>query len=706
MAIDMTESDTIAGRFLRTQLLKRGLGVNTYAGLDLERGDSVVIKTVVANEVSESVRLRLEHEAFVLGRLESLSYRPLVAVGEDRGLLYLVQPYVAGTTLRDRLADGPLSVDSTLRLGIDVLTSLQQAHDGEVLHRDVKPANVIVDEHDPIQHAILIDFGFARSAWLAAEVRDEPVGTARYLAPEATGSLGSAVDERSDLYATGVLLFECLAGRPLFDGSDVGEVLRQHLNEPAPALRALGIDVPRAVDAVIQRLLRKHPDERYQTAGAALADLTQIADAREKGTGDPALVIGLQDHHNVLSEPAFVGRTKELTRLTRLVGQARGGLGRLILLEAESGVGKSRLLDELATQAEPNSLIFRGQGVDQAAVQPFQVLDGVASGILEMAERVPGFGEALAAHLGPLGGAAAAALPALRPLVAPGEADELGPEAYGEQRSIDALSALLDVLGSSTRPALVLLDDCQWADGLTVRLLSQWHQRALAKGANVLVAAAFRSEEVGARDALRTIPQTTRVVLRPFDRADVRSLAESMAGPLPDEATQVVAHLSEGNPFMASAVLRGLVESEALLPTGDGWEVDPIGMAHAQTSRRAALFLVRRLELLSPPALRLLSVGAVLGKEFDLALAVELAGLTGELVVPALDEATRRKILWMEDGSRCSFTHDKLREALLTRLDEDETRALHLRAGISIESVDATRVFELAYHFDAAGHAG
>ncbi|HEX8770021.1 MAG TPA: AAA family ATPase, partial [Acidimicrobiales bacterium] len=613
------------GRFLRTKLLKRGLGVNTYAGLDLERREPIVIKTAVAKEVPESVRLRLEHEALVLARLETLSYRPLVAVGEEGGLLYLVQPFVAGVTLRDRLADGPLSVTSALRVSIDVLTSLQQAHDGEVLHRDVKPANVIVDKAEPIRHAVLIDFGFARSAWLAAEVRGEPVGTARYLAPEATGSLAGAVDERSDLYATGVLLFESLAGRPLFDGNDVGEVLRQHLNEPAPALRSLGIDVPRSLDAVIQRLLRKHPDERYQTAAAALADLTQIFDAREKGTSEPAVVIGLQDHRAVLSEPAFVGRKRELTRLTRLVGQARRGRGRLVLLEAESGVGKSRLLDELAQQEKPGSLILRGQGVDQAAQQPFQVLDGVASVILDIARDDSDLTARLIEQLGPRAGAAAAALPALRPVLASTPDGDLGPEAYGELRSVDALSVLLNGLGSEQCPALILLDDCQWADGLTVKLLAQWHQQALAEGANVLVVAAFRSEEVGDDHPLRAIPQTSSIVLSPFDATDVRSLAESMAGRLPDEATQVVAHLSEGNPFMASAVLRGLVESGALLASSDGWEVDPAGMAHAQTSRRAALFLVRRLELLSAPALRLLSVGAILGKEFDLALAVELA---------------------------------------------------------------------------------
>ncbi len=713
------DGGAIAGRFLRTKVLKSGLGVTTHVGVDLEQGDKVIIKTVLVSQVSDAARVRLEHEATVLTRLEGLGSRALVAMGQDGDHVFLVQPFIPGRSLRDRLRDGPLSVASALKVGADVLQALQVAHDAEVLHRDVKPANVIVDDRDPIERAVLVDFGFARSAWLDADIRDEPVGTARYLAPEAAGTLDTATDERSDLYAVGVLLFECLAGRPPFEGSDVGEVLRQHLNSPPPLLRSLDFAVPRAVDAVIQRLLRKHPYERYQSAGAVLADLHQITEALSRGVSDPPIVIGLSDRRHALAEPAFVGRSEELAELAGFLRRAQAGKGGLVLLGAESGMGKSRMLDELAQQAGPSVWTLRGQGVDKAAQRPLQVLDGVAAEVLAAAGERPGLAGHLRQSLGERAGAAAAALPDLEDLVAPLGVADFGPEAYGELRTVDALSSLLDALGTPERPTLVLLDDCQWADGLTLSLLGHWHRRAVAEGTHVLVVAAYRSEEVGTDHPLRAIARTERVVLQPFPPAEVRSLAESMAGPLPDEAVELVGHLSEGNPFMASAVLRGLVESGALVRMGDEWEVDPIGMAHAQTSRRAALFLVRRLELLSDASLRLLSVGAVLGKEFDLRFAADLAGLAPEVVATAVQEATRRRIVWVDaqdesgdtesgytesgDTGRCTFMHDKLREALLTRLDDGVRRALHLQAALRIEATDRDRVFELAYHFDAAG---
>ena len=695
----------LGGRFQCRVLLKSGQGVTTYRGRDEETGQEVVIKTIEAPSVSPAVRMRVAHEALILRRLETTDFHPLVALGRDQDVFYLVQPYVPGITLQERLAAGGLlSIASALRIGIDVLRALQHAHDGDVLHRDVKPANVIVGEEEPIARAVLIDFGFARSAWLDPSIRDEPVGTVRYLAPEATGAMtGAVVDERADLYAVGVLLFECLTGRPPFEGNDVGEVLRQHLSTPAASLRSLRADVPRAVDSAVQRLLRKDPDERYQSAAAVLADLDAVVAGRARGVADPAVVIGLHDRRQALTEPAFVGRAADLTVLAALVDEARAGRGLLALLEADSGGGKTRLLDELVDRAGSDAWLLRGQGVDQAAQRPFQLLEGVAAGIAAACAADPDLAGVLRQRLGDRVDAAVAALPALAQVLAPDGAADTGPAAYGEIRNVDGLLALLEVLGDAKRPAVVILDDCQWADRLALKVLARWAEHA---DSHVLVIGAFRSEEVDTDHPLRAIPSAVRLELAPLALDEVRSLAESMAGPLPAAAVEVVNQLSEGSPFMATAVLRGLVESGALVDTEDGWLVNDELLANAQTSRRAALFLVRRLELLSPPALALLSVGAVLGKTFDLAMAVELTDQSAESAASGVKEAVRRRIVWVdEQSSRCSFRHDKLREGMLDRLSPAERRALHLRAALRLEATKADRLYELAYHFDAGGRS-
>src|SRR5439155_7549920 len=133
-----------------------------------------------------------------------------------------------------RLRQGPLSAIDAITLGRGLLTALGEAHAHDILHRDVKPANLIVDEGAPLREATLIDFGLARSTNLDVSVRDQWVGTAQYLSPEGAGLLDQEVTTCSDLYSAGIVLFECLAGHPPFQGKSVGEVLRQHMTVHAP----------------------------------------------------------------------------------------------------------------------------------------------------------------------------------------------------------------------------------------------------------------------------------------------------------------------------------------------------------------------------------------------------------------------------------------------------------------------------------------
>ncbi len=725
----------IGGRFRVVDVLGRGRGVETLLCDDLQTGGRAVLKVTPRSTVATSVRARLEHEATVLGTMRgpppspssspAQPTVPLLELGEDEDLLYLARPFVPGASLAERLAHGPLPVRPALALGRDLLAALEALHDHGIVHRDVKPANIIVREEGDGSgkaagtgfRATLIDLGLSRSDRLDRSLRDEPVGTALYASPEQAGLLDHPVDERSDLYSAGVVLFEAVAGRPPFVGRTVGEVLRQHLSARPPELRGLGLTVPRALDEVLSRLLRKDPRDRYRSAGAAARDLSEIDAALERGVAEPAIIVGAHDRRGTLAEPAFVGRASELAALDRAVERVRRGEGGLVLLSAESGGGKTRLLDELARRtAHAGAWVLRGQGVDQAGRRPFQVLAGVAGDLIAAASADPEVAEAVRRRTGDAAEAACNALPELSEVLAARADTVLGPEAHGELRSLQGLSALLDALGSEARPAVVLLDDCQWADEPTLKLLGRWLRRPEAadplaagdeggrRARHVMVVVAFRSEEVPPGHPLRRLDRATLLDLPPFAPEDVRSLVESMAGPLPADVVDTVARLSEGSPFMATAVLRGLVESGALVALPDGWRVEALAMADMQSSRRAAAFLARRLGLLPPTTLRLVSVGAVLGKEFPLDLAAFLAGEAPSRAVSALDGARRRHVLWLDAREgRYAFVHDKLRETALELIPAAARRDLHRRAAEELERTAPGRVFDLAFHFDSAG---
>ncbi|WP_163999654.1 protein kinase domain-containing protein [Pyxidicoccus caerfyrddinensis] len=694
----------LGNRFELVQRLKTGRGISTWVGDDLRTGERVVVKLTSTVALAPAARHRLEHEASVLSRLASSTIIPVRHLGTSGELLYLVTPWLEGETLEEHLSEGPLSVPEALILGRCVLTALAEAHRHGVLHRDVKPSNILVSG-EPLSHAVLVDFGLSRSERLDPSLRDLPVGTARYLSPEQAGLLNRPVEATSDLYSVGIVLFEALSGRPAFDGTSVGEVLRQHL-ATRPRLRAVGVEVPRALEELISRLLQTDPPDRYQSAESALADLRDIEEALAHGQAEPELITGAHDQRRSLTEPSFVGRHEEVATLERELERTRTDPGRLVVVEGESGGGKSRLLEEFSARAlQHRAWVLQGQALDQAAQRPFQLFAGVASGIATAMKERPALAQLLRERLAGQEAGLCTVLPQLEPALCPmpqSTAQGLGPESLGESRSIWALTALLGALGTEDEPAVVILDDCQWADELTLRALEGWSlARRQARG-RVLVVVSFRSEDISSTHVLRRLAPTAHLRLSAFGPADVTRLAESMAGALPHEATDLVTRLSEGNPFMASAVLHGLVEDGVLVPGPDGWQVQAEAMAHARSSRQAATFLVRRLRLLPPDALRLMSVGAILGKAFDLGRMAALAGNTPADVVRALDEPRRRHMLWA-DGSRYTFVHDKLREVLLDMLTPQERRELHrLAARAAAKSVPQDS-FELAYHFDAAG---
>jgi diguanylate cyclase (GGDEF)-like protein/PAS domain S-box-containing protein len=702
----MVSTELFAGRYRLVADLKRGNGVDTYLSVDATTETQVVVKCIDHEVVHAAARLRFEHETRVLQQLTGTGLTGLYDAGAADDRLYLVQPFVPGSTLESLLGAGPLPLATVLQIGIDIAAALDTAHGAGICHRDVKPANVIVDGVDPVGTVTLIDFGFARSPWLDESIRDEVVGTVRYFAPEAAGLLPVPADERSDLYALGILLYEALTGHPPFPGPTVGELLRQHLSMPVPDLRDGRPDAPRALDAIVRRLLRKEPADRYQSAAAVAHDLSALLTALEGGDPDPRITVGRTDHRRSLTDPAFVGRDAELLSLQALVTEIDNGGSGLVLLEADSGGGKSRLLAEITAQTGNSKvMVLHGQGVAKSAQLPFTLFQGVARDLAAIVENGGIDHASFVERVGETAPAVVRALPSLRSLLDVPQVEDTAPEKFGEQRNLAAVRHLLASLASPEHPILLVLDDCQWADQLTVRLIAE----TFAPGAEPLpylgMVAAFRSEEVPAEHPLRHISEASSLHLGPLSDRAMHQLAESMAGPLPEKALDTVIRLADGSPFMGAAVLRGLVECGALIGTDDGWRVDEAAMAEVQTARRSAAFLVRRLDMLSDGSLRVLSAGGVLGKEFDIVKAVQLAEET-ESAAAILDESVRCRLLWVDRRSgRCIFSHDKIREALLGRLDSDTRRVLHSKAADTLlgQEIDDITVFELAYHLDAAG---
>ena len=255
-----------------------GKGGNARIFLAREPGGRVVALKILHPELLVSVAAdRFLREIQIASRLDNPHIAKILDSGEREWLVYYVMSYVEGATLRERLdTTRQLPIGETLRIASDLLDALDHAHGHGIIHRDVKPANIVL----AAAGAVLLDFGIARAVIASGSDRltrsGIAVGTSTYMSPEQITALVD-IDHRSDLYSVGCVLFECLAGQPPFVHRNEALVLQFHLNQPVPEVRALRNDTPPELASAITKALAKNRDERWHSAAAmreALAGVT------------------------------------------------------------------------------------------------------------------------------------------------------------------------------------------------------------------------------------------------------------------------------------------------------------------------------------------------------------------------------------------------------------------------------------------------
>jgi HAMP domain-containing protein len=269
-----------AGRYDIEEVLGRGgMGV-VYRARDSQLGEPVAIKLLrpELGSLDPTLLERFKQELRLARRITHRNVVRTFDLGEAEGVYYITMEYVHGTTLATLIRQsGRLDVPATLTIGKQLCRALEVAHEEGIIHRDIKPQNLLVD---PAGFLKVMDFGIARLAERATEAGDRltgvgmVVGTPQYMAPEQL--FGEPVDQRTDLYAAGAVLYECLTGRVVFYASGVAELAGIHLRSAAPDPRLINADIPPALSAIILRALERRPEERWASAAELLAALEQV----------------------------------------------------------------------------------------------------------------------------------------------------------------------------------------------------------------------------------------------------------------------------------------------------------------------------------------------------------------------------------------------------------------------------------------------
>src|SRR5262245_47766389 len=262
------------GSYLIIGVIRRGGMSTVYRGYQDSLARDVAVK-VMRQHHDPQFAARFAREARTIAQLQHPNILPIYDYGEQDGMLYLALQYIEhGITLGDMLG-APMEPAAAWRLAGHLLEALGYAHARGVVHRDIKPANILMLSPT---WPMLADFGIAKLLNDTQQRLTVPgliIGTAAYMAPEQ--ALSGAVDARTDLYATGVVLYEALTGQVPFDADTPLAVLNRHVSEPPPPPRTLNPNLPAPVEAALMRALEKEPDARYQSAAAMAAELTRVA---------------------------------------------------------------------------------------------------------------------------------------------------------------------------------------------------------------------------------------------------------------------------------------------------------------------------------------------------------------------------------------------------------------------------------------------
>lgn len=672
-------------------LVGRGRGAGDNAPL--------LVITPVQHYAPADCLQQLAHEYALRDELDrEWAAVPVALVRDDaHTVLVLDDP---GGTLLSRLTGHPLDVEAKLQVAAAVAAALGKLHDRGIVHKDIKPAHLLIDED--YAHAHLLGFGIASRLPRESRSPEHPsviAGTLAYIAPEQTGRINRSVDARSDLYALGVTLYELWTGRLPFIAADAMEWIHCHVARQPVPLHELDEAVPRPVSDLVMKLLAKMPEERYQTATGVEADLQQCLHAWRAAGHIEAFPLATHDApaHLLIPERLY-GREQECRLLLECFDRvAASGRSELVLISGYSGIGKSSLVNDLHKAIVFRHGLFTAGKFDQyqrdipysTLAQAFQSL--LAQILGRSHEEVAVWRSEILRAVGASGRIILELIPEAESIIGPQPALRELPPQEAQNRFHQVFRRFIDVFARHQHPLVLFLDDLQWLDAATLTLLGDLIQHPDVR--HLLLVGAYRDNEVSLSHPLMRTLDVIRgngaavheIVLAPLSRDDIGQLtADALHSPVEQvlPLADLVHEKTAGNPFFAIQFLSNL--SEELLLVFDRhrmiwrWELERI-RAKDFTDNVVDL-LTAKLKRLSEPTRHALQEFACLGNHADLDLLALVRGQTEEQVEQDLWEALRSGLLLQVKGGY-RFLHDRVQEAAYALLPQDQREESHLRIG-------------------------
>ncbi|MBN1209064.1 MAG: AAA family ATPase [Myxococcaceae bacterium] len=685
-------------------------------------GLPVIVKTPASEHPGPRQRARYQREYSLLQRLQGTPGVLRIHGHElikDRPLLLLDD--VGGRPLSDQL-EQPMEASRFLEIVLPLVATLAGVHRRGVIHKDIKPANILLSEGGKVW---LIDFGLATLQQVEhVESAGLIEGTLAYMSPEQSGRMNRPVDYRTDLYSLGVTLYQMLTGQLPFHGKDALEWFHAHIAQaPLPPHQRLS-SVPPLLSAVVLKLLAKSAEERYQSAEGLLADLERCQEALRQGSRE-AFPLGLRDFPARFQLPqGLYGREPELEALLGAFERvAREGRPEWVLVSGYAGIGKSSVIQELHKPVlQRRGFFLRGKFNPLRGEVPYATLAQAMQALVQQVlagsdEEVEAWRERLLEAFEGNGQVLVNRVPQLEQVVGKQPPVPELPPAETRNRFHRLFQRFLRVFATSGRPLVFFLDDLQWADFASLKLLQ--YLTTHPDTPPVLLIGAYRDNEVSASHpllvALGEVRQAgarlTSLHLGPLLLPQTRRL---VADALPGAADALVEPLSAlvqektgGNPFFLLQFLQALYQDGLVsrLPEG-GWQWDAEAVRARGYSDNVVDFLVGRLLQMPVSTRQLLRLAACVGSAFELETLAIISGQEAAEAEQGLERALMEELVAQTGPQRYRFLHDRIQQAAYALIAESDREEVHLEVGrllwarLPPEEL-SERLFEVVGHLNA-----
>ncbi|MCC5621639.1 AAA family ATPase [Nostoc sp. CHAB 5715] len=748
----------------RTQVYRAVRECDTFGGL--RQRLPVVIKL-----------LKQEYPTFN----ELVQFRNQYAIAKNLDIPGIIKPYsleayhngyalvmedFGGISLREFTQGKTLTLEQFLPIVLQLLDILHRLHQQRVIHKDIKPANILI--HPDTKQVKLIDFSIASLLPRETQEIQSPnglEGTLAYLSPEQTGRMNRGIDYRSDFYSLGVTFFELLSGQLPFESQEPMELVHYHIAKLPPNASDFNPDLPLMLSEIIRKLMAKNAEDRYQSVLGLKHDLvTCLEQWRETGK-HTWFDLGQRDiSDRFLIREKLYGRESEVQTLLEAFGNVANGGSQLMLVAGFSGIGKTAVVNEVHKPiVRWNGYFIKGK-YDQfnrniplsAFVQAFRDLMGQL--LSESDTQLKQWQSKILAAVGENGQLLIEVIPELEQIIGkqPAIAELSGSAAQNRFNLL--FQKFIQVFTTPEHPLVMFLDDLQWADSASLNLLKLL--MAQSDCGYLFVIGAYRDNEVfAAHPLMLTLDEIEKessgvntLTLFPLSQADVNHLiadslscATSQALPL----TELVYQKAKGNPFFTTQFLKALHEDGLITFDWEGgfWQCDVAQVRSLALTDDVVEFMAQQLQKLPDITQDVLKLAACIGNQFDLATLaivseqsqIEAAAslwkaLQSGLILPQsevykfyqqesfVNSHTLRQgeppMSFVDDQKQMTndqeqmtvtykFLHDRVQQAAYSLIPSDEKQAVHLKIGQLLlsntpESNREERIFEIVSQLNVA----